>query len=70
MSVKVLTYKAGTGIMTTGTHSAYSSLLPAQKTADAPLNGDTEQEVEMHYSAMLQQTIKHSSPSELLRQAV
>ncbi len=56
--------------MTTGTHSAYSSLLPAQKTADAPLNGDTEQEVEMHYSAMLQQTIKHSSPSELLRQAV
>lgn len=56
MSVRLLTYKAGTGIITKGTHSKYNSLLSARrekKPADVQLNRDTEQEAEMHYSAML-----------------
>lgn len=44
-------------------------LREGEKTADAPLNGDAEQEVEMHYSAMLQETIKRRSSTELLRLA-
>ena len=63
MSVRVFTYKAEAGIITTGKKKQKKTVNTAKREyilLMRLLNRDAEQEAEMHYSAPVRQTMKRS----------